>query len=331
MTRRPRPAVWLITLALASVLALAQQPAAPRNALLICWDGCDRNTVKELLDAGRLPNLAALIKEGSFREINIKDHLTVTKPSHAVMLTGLAPKTTGVFSNNEYQPIPEGCTAFECVQTALGKENVRVFMVTGKVAHVGGRGPDEAGRKAKTPKARRRAAKAPQGADDAPDVEKKGEPFFLTRKRLDAFDAAQRDAAAVGPLALEYLARFRSPRFFAFVHFSDPDYAGHQHGSGSREYRDAAVVCDEWLGRIAAWLSQEKLYDDTLIYVVTDHGFNDNERRHNQAPRSWLATNDKLVARGGTMFDVTPTILSRLGVDLAGLDPPLVGRPLTGQ
>jgi len=318
----------------APAVAAPAPDVVPQNVILISWDGLDRPVMKEVLDKGKLPNLAALIKEGSLQSIEVKGHVTVTKPGHAEMLTGLDTKTTGVRSNADYQPIPEGYTIFERMQKELGgKDKIHTFMVTGKLAHVGGRGPDEIAGAGKKGGAKKKKA-LPDGADNVPEAEKKpvekGEPFFLTRKALDVFDAAQRDADEVGPLALKYLEQSKTPRFLAFIHFSDPDHAGHKHGSGSEEYRKAAEDCDEWLGKIVAWVKKEKLYDQTLIYVMTDHGFDVDARSHGNAPHSWLATNDKAVTHGGTLADVPATILARLGLDVAKLEPKLIGKPLTG-
>ena len=304
----PRPA------AQPPAAAPATQPA-PKNVLLISWDGMDRTVLKELLEANRLPHLAAIIKEGSLQAIEVTGHTTDTMPGHAQMLTGLDPRTSGVVTNHVYQPIPEGYTIFERVQKHLGKDAVRTVLVASKTDRLGGRGPGE------------------YATDDA--ASRKGEPYFLTKKHLDVFDAETRRADQTGPLALKYLAQFKPaagaawPRFLCFVHFADPDAAGHAFRSNSAEYRAAAVACDEALGSIVDFLKKEKLYDDTRIYVTADHGFDKNANSHNRAPSIFLATNDKAVTKGGTQADVPATILQRFGVDLSTLKPPLIGKPLT--
>jgi hypothetical protein len=299
----------------------AVQSPGPQNVILISWDGFDRSVLNELLDAGKLPNLAALISEGSRRDITLKGHPTVTKPAHAVMLTSLDIKTTGVLSNRVYQPIPEGYTVFERLQTAFGKENIRTVMVSSKIAHVGGRGPDEIGVAAGA------KGNAPPGADDT-YKSGKGEPFFLTKKHLDVFDSAQREASETGPLCLKYLSEFKSPRFFAFLHFSDPDHAGHKYGIDSPEYRAAAIADDEWLGKIVEWLKKEDIYGKTLIYAMADHGFNPHSTGHGNAPNSWVASNDKHLTRDGSIADVPATIMKRFGLKLNELKPALIGAPL---
>jgi arylsulfatase A-like enzyme len=158
---------------------------------------------------------------------------------------------------------------------------------------------------------------------------KKGEPFHLTKKHLDVFDAQIRLAPEPVPLFLQSINENKTPRFFAFLHLAEPDNNGHQFGEDTAEYRDGVVVCDEWLGKIVAWLKAEKLYDATRIYISTDHGFDKGTKNHLNAPDIWLATNDKAVTRGGTQADIAATILFRFGVNLEKLKPQLIGKPLT--
>lgn len=324
----------IILLILTPTISFAKD-IPPNNIILISWDGFDRSVAQELLDKHQLPNLASVIQEGSFQPIEVIGHVTVTKPGHAEMLTGLSAEQTKVFSNANYQPIPVGYTIFERLQTHFGgKDKIRTIMVTGKLAHVGGRGPEEMRdylnqQQQKNKNAKKQAAVPPK-ADDTLLNKNLGEPFYLTRKSLDIFDAKQREADEVGSLSLKYLAEYHQPRFFAFLHFSDPDHAGHRFGIDSQQYRDAAMKDDFWLGKIIEWLKQENLYHKTLIYVMADHGFDVHGKSHNNAPHSWLATNDKQVTRGGIIADVPATIMTRFGIKTADLEPKLIGAELTG-
>jgi arylsulfatase A-like enzyme len=132
----------------------------------------------------------------------------------------------------------------------------------------------------------------------------------------------------VGKKTLELLERFKDQRFFFFVHFAEIDHKGHRFGEDSREHRQAYRSADKWTGRIMRKLEELGLYDDTLVYVTSDHGFMQRGRRHWDAPHVFLATNDSGVLRRGDRVDVTPTILDRYGFDLDSLDPPLDGRSL---
>jgi len=89
------------------------------------------------------------------------------------------------------------------------------------------------------------------------------------------------------------------------------------------------VSNDYWTGRIIEKVRELGLYEKTLIYVTADHGFDEGQKRHSDAPYVFLATNDKGVMRRGERADIAPTILERFGVDLADLEPPLDGHTLT--
>lgn len=308
-----------IVFAIGSRQAPAQDaPPALRNVILISWDGVDRAVLRELLEAKRLSNIAALIAEGSLQDMEVVGHATHTKPGHAEMLTGLAAETTGVITNDQFAPIPEGYTIFERLQQHFGKDKIRCVFVGSKDANVGGRGAGEI-------KPDPRKLHLPEYRESL----RRGEPFHLTKKHLDVFDADTRLAPAAVPLFLKAIAANQSPRFIAFLHLAEPDNNGHQFGDESPEYREGVVQCDEWLGRIVTWLRQQKLYDDTRIYISTDHGFDKGTKNHLNAPNIWLATNDKAVTRGGNQSDIAATILWRFGVALEKLDPRPIGNPLT--
>jgi hypothetical protein len=264
----------------------------------------------ELLVARRLPNLWALIEEGSFETLGVSGHATDTKSGWTQILTGYDPKVTGVYSNGRYRPIPEGLTLFERAQQAFGKENLFTIMVTGKAAHVGSI-----------------CAGMPIGTGRKTELY--GQPYCNTRRALDVWDGdRQRNAPLVGDAALAALQSAGNKRFAAFVHFSDPDHAGHASGENSAEYENAIVLCDEWLGRLTQWLKHRNLYESTRVYVTTDHGFNEDAKGHSFAPRSWLATNDNAIIKGGHQHDLALTMLLRMGIDLAGMKPAYPGRSM---
>lgn len=178
-------------------------------------------------------------------------------------------------------------------------------------------------------KPRQRAAAA---ANQAAASNKEGEPWYLVKKNFTVWDGdVSRTADAVGPKAVGYVDQFASQRFFAFFHFSDPDHMGHAHGENSKEYTDAVIDCDKWLGKIVAELKAKKLYDKTIILVTADHGFDEAKTSHKNAPYVTLATNDTSVTKDGDQRDLVPTILREMGADLAKVNPKLPGKPLIGE
>jgi hypothetical protein len=132
----------------------------------------------------------------------------------------------------------------------------------------------------------------------------------------------------VGTTAIEYLNKYKETRFFFFIHFDEPDHVGHQYGENSQEYSDGIRSDDDWTGRIIAELKRLSLYDETLVYVTADHGFDEGKTTHSNAREVLLASNDPKIIRDGDRADITPTILKRFGVDLSEVSPVLDGVPL---
>jgi acetyl esterase/lipase len=270
-------------------------PASPPNSvILISWDGVQREHLLDLLGRGNLLHLSDLIVDGAFVSLRITDHATDTKAGHAEMLTGLGPEVTGVYSNVRFRAIPEGVTLFERLKAAFGEEGIATAAVTGKYKNL-------------------------------------SEILTNAKEAIDKGSIQQAEADEVGALALQVLDAYQDRPFFTFFHFSDPDHAGHAHGENSAEYEQAIEACDRWLGEILARLRALGIDDRTLVYVNTDHGFDEGSRRHSDAPEVWLASNDALLAESeaeGDQKDVAATVLARFGIDGASVEPPLPGRSL---
>ncbi|MDD5265084.1 MAG: alpha/beta hydrolase fold domain-containing protein, partial [Candidatus Bipolaricaulis sp.] len=69
--------------------------------------------------------------------------------------------------------------------------------------------------------------------------------------------------------------------------------------------------------------------DRTVVYVATDHGFDQGARVHLSAPEVWLVSEERLAAPfagEGDQKDVAATILARFGIDPENLVPSLSGR-----
>ena len=268
-----------------------------QNAVLISCDGLGRDVLQELLAADKLPAFAAVIREGSLQEITVKGHRTSTVPSHATMLTGCLAAVHGLRSNADLFPIPAGLTVFERLEKHFSNTVVHTIMVTGKAKNLGG--------------------------NTTNDI------YWLARQGFDCFQSKDRLAMDVVRTALPVLERRQTPRFFVFLHFPDPDRTGHAYGKDSAAHRAGIIHCDLALARLRTWLQDRGLAATTKIYITADHGFDDHSRNHANAPDIFLATNDQAVQRGGQLADIAATILARFGVDLAQLQPPLAGRPLT--
>jgi len=287
-----------VALSCAGSAARAAGPALPpttQDVILISWDGSQRAHLLDLYDGGLLPNLKALAKAGAFVPMAVTDHTTDTKAGHSEILTGYGPTVTGVYSDGHYQAIPAGLTLFERVKASFGADGIATIAIAGKLSNLS----------------------------------------LILKNALPAIDRSSfQDASAsvVGPKALEALDAFRDRPFFAFFHFSDPDSAGHSFGENSLQYAQAIETCDDWLGRIVARIVALGIDQRTRIYVTTDHGFDEGQDTHHNAPATWLVTDDAGVVAPeqgeADQKDIAPTLLACFGLDLTGVRPALPGRSL---
>jgi arylsulfatase A-like enzyme len=122
--------------------------------------------------------------------------------------------------------------------------------------------------------------------------------------------------------AARYLEREKPD--LAFVHFSDPDEAGHSAGWMSEKQRQAAQASDNCLGTIYQALERAGTLDQTLIIVSADHG------GHNHNHSGALACDREIpwIARGPgvrqgysirskiSTMDTAPTAMMALGLPL---------------
>jgi hypothetical protein len=296
-----------------------------KNVVLIGWDSADRDRVWECLDRGELPNTARLIEEGGIIAIDHIDgeSVTVTKSGWTQVLTGYGCDTTGVCSNAEFRQLPKGWTIYERLKKHFGSDGFVTVAAVGK-SHIG---PTTI--------------------------------FRNARKRMDEFvfpgDKWMHDDKIANKI-LEYMEKYKEKPFLFFVMLGDLDIMGHVYGENSTEYHDALVHCDDLTGDIVAKLKDLNLYDDTLIYITSDHGHSGVQGEitsvfyigsnykglafkyfHHGCPNVFLATNDPGITRNGaypskspagTLLDIAPTILTRFGVNLSEIDPPLYGSPL---
>lgn len=327
--------IFLIALAMANQAVREEKKGGHENVILIGWDGAGRSNVREGIAAGELPNVEKLASEGNIVAIDVL-RTTDTKSGWTQILTGYEPETTGVFSNYFYGPIPEGYSIFERLEGHFQPKNIRTAAVIAKSLHVDADPPEREPVKGGDLEKLMKKIKIGYSEhmleyeDDAAYRVTPAKPYYFTQQGMDVFVNGLKTDKAVAGKALGLIEKWREKRFFIFVHFGTIDRMGHMYGEGSEPYRDACASADLWTGKIMDRLKELDLYDHTLLYVTSDHGFDMGKRKHLDAPYVFLATNDPGVQRRGTRADIAPTILDRFGLNLGALSPPLDGRPLTG-
>src|SRR3972149_5521830 len=288
-----------------SSILVSASPAPSVNIIIVGWDGVQRDHFqqcykKELPECSEgLPNIKDLSNDKIYN-LTISSGATETIPGWSQILAGYNAEITGILSNENYRPIPENYTIFEKAQNKFGKENIATIFIATKSDHLGG------------------ACLGDKKADGK--IEEKGEPYCNTKRNLDSFVNGLGANDNVGNKVIETLEKYKEDRFLLYIHFQEPDVTGHQYGENSVEYSKAIINDDEWLGKIIDKLKSLNLYNNTYLYLATDHGFDENGKNHSNAPYAIFATNDKDVARSGDRKDIAPTILEKLGISLGKID-----------
>ena len=92
---------------------------------------------------------------------------------------------------------------------------------------------------------------------------------------VDAYDLHQ-----------DFLTDMPSQHFdYTFLHYTDPDKAGHASGWGSNDYNDSLKNVDGYLGDILDLVENDSvLAGKTVIIVLSDHGGTGYRPRHRDAP-----------------------------------------------
>jgi bisphosphoglycerate-independent phosphoglycerate mutase (AlkP superfamily) len=134
----------------------------------------------------------------------------------------------------------------------------------------------------------------------------------------------------VTDLAVPYLAHAESG--VVFLHFSDPDAAGHKSGWLSDHYNEAVARSDRCVGKVLEALEARGKMDRTLVLLTADHGGHDHRHGSRLKPDRhipWILwggpVGPKRVRRPVYTTDTAATIL-----DALGLEKPdgITGRPI---
>ena len=290
------------------------------NVIVVGWDGtqwdhlrqCFSKELPECSDG--LPNLDTLTG-GTIFELTVTSGRTNTKPGWGQILSGYNAEVIRVFDNQDYHPIPEGYSIFEKFEAYFGQAEAVTMFVSGKHTNTGG------------------ACIGDPTVDGFgnPLIEEYGQPWCLIKDNLDYFEINLQENINVGNRAVALLEAHQNDLFFAFFMFGDPDKTGHNFGENSENYSAMLIDDDAWLGDIVEKLKELGIFTNTVIYVVTDHGFNEDMQVHGNAPFGFFASNDPGVQRSGDRKDLTPTILERLNISRGaiGSAPPVDGFSLS--
>jgi arylsulfatase A-like enzyme len=132
--------------------------------------------------------------------------------------------------------------------------------------------------------------------------------------------------------AADYIVREKPP--LAFVHFSNPDDAGHSKGWTSGDYDHAVTEDDRCLGVILDALDHAGMTDDTLIIISADHGGHSHTHSGSLSVDReipWIAHGPGVRANYRIRGSISTVDTAATALDALGLSVPAeaAGRPVT--
>ncbi len=149
---------------------------------------------------------------------------------------------------------------------------------------------------------------------------------------VDKFEKVNGPAQAISTAAADYFKTNRPA--LMFVHYPDPDAAGHSLGWGSQKFMQAIKNCDEGIGILLRAATQAELASNTLFIVTADHG--GHQRTHGTKDARdmtipWIAYSPEYVQPGEILDPVSTCDTAATAVHALGLkiDPQWDGKAVT--
>lgn len=266
-----------------------------KHVFVISIDGAKPAVIAE----SEMPVLKKLAEEGAVTWQASTIFPPKTLPSHTSMLTGVSPDKHQILWN-DFSPLKgfvKVPTMFSLVKTAEPSAVTAMFVGKMKFRHL--------------------------WLDGSVDVFDFGGP--QTRAPVVGSEEIEKDkkpSQMVAKQAVDWLGR-NTPRL-AFLHFSDPDSAGHKSGWGSPEQKEAFKVTDQALGQFIRALKESKMAEDSVVIISADHGGHDKTHGENIPDDMlipWMAwgkgvKSGQVISAPVTTYDTAATALWLLGVPL---------------
>ncbi len=264
-----------------------------KHVFIISIDGAKPAVIAE----SEMPVLKQLAAEGAVTWEASTIFPSKTLPSHTSMLTGVGPDKHQVLWN-DFSPLKgfvKVPTVFSLVKAAEPSAVTAMFVGKMKFRHL--------------------------WLDGSVDVFDFGGP--QTRAPVAGSAELEKDkkpSQMVAKQAADWLSR-NTPRL-AFLHFSDPDTAGHKSGWGSPEQKEAFKVTDQALGQFLRALKGSPMAEDSVVIISADHGGHDKTHGDNIPDDMlipWIAWGKgvkagHVIAAPVTTYDTAATALWLLGV-----------------
>lgn len=236
--------------------ASAVAAGTSQYVIAISVDGMGSSYFAPLAATNSLPNMQEMIAEGA-STLNARDdaNVTVTLPNHTDMVTGRPQNSypaQGIAGHNwTLNDYPDGS------YTTLAQKNGSYEYSVFDVAHDNGLRTGMWATKSKFAlfTTSYNAANSNNG-----------------QNKIDTGYVAE--AASASTMAGAFITSMTAnPTNYSFLHFQDPDKAGHSYSWGSTQYNTSLMNVDAQIGNIMAMVNSNPLLaGQTTIIVTADHG-----------------------------------------------------------
>lgn len=236
-------------------LKLPRYVQRPERAAVVYFvDGMDQSRLRDLLDAGELPNIQRRFVEGGVEATAIVSLPPITYPNTASLLTGLGPARHGIVGNSWFDPEQMIHRDYRDEETyQLSNSDLRgqtIFELLGD-----------------------------QFTVNVQCHTRRGAKISFDNRVTNGIDYVMKDFISIDRRTgrtLEDVARAarRAGRWPTLIWFYFPgvDEIGHHDGVTSERYAEALRNVDAQIGRTWSALEQAGLASQTYFALVTDHG-----------------------------------------------------------
>lgn len=282
-------------LTFAAMVTPAFSQRLAEHVFIVSFDGGKPAVIEKT----EMPVIKKIAKEGAVTWSASTIFPSKTLPSHTSMLTGLGPDKHHVLWNN-YEPsrgLIKVPTVFSLAKKQDSKISTAFFSGKAKFYHL-----------------------ALPGSIDHFDFKglQGDKPTGATKEVENSVNPAQ----SVAKAAASYIVSDKPN--LSFIHFADPDSAGHKSGWGSPEQMEAFKVCDQALGQVIKAIAQAGITDSSVVIITADHGGHDKGHGENIPDDMiipWLAWGKGVkknftITQPVTTYDTTATALWLLGIPL---------------
>ena len=258
------------------------QPRRDAHVIMISIDGLIPEYYIQPSRLGlRVPNLTKMKLGGAYAEGVEGVFPSVTYPAHTTLITGVRPATHGILNNRIFEAPTEPQTGeWYWFSEALKSETLwsmakKAGLVTANVGWpvTAGADIDYSVPEIKDP------SENPAGARSRSRTLQYSTPGLIEKAMVAAGAGADTSTDGRRAAISEYIITNYKPNLM-LIHFIELDGAHHDNGPRSAAALPVAERIDGYVGRVIEAARKAGIFDQTTIFLVSDHGFAEVNKKY---------------------------------------------------